>query len=61
MTVREFEYLDFIRRRDLAMYKKVLDMLNESVEDKVLYRLKPHRLTTEKRPLLRDMDSMSKT
>jgi len=42
MTVREFEYLDFIRRRDLAMYKKVLDMLNESVEDKVLYRLKPH-------------------
>jgi len=33
MTVRGFEYLDFIRGRDLAMYKKVLDMLNESVED----------------------------
>lgn len=63
MTVRGFEYLDFIRGRDLAMYKKVLDMLNESVIDQSTIPLtfqpqEESKTTARTKPLLRHMDSI---
>lgn len=62
MTLRGFEYLDFIRSRDLAMYFQVLEMLNESVEDQSTVPLTFHPTTArdgvELRPKLRHLDSI---
>ena len=65
MTLRGFEYLDFIRSRDLSMYFQVLEMLNESVEDQSTIPLTFHPTETtardggdgKSRPKLRHLDS----
>lgn len=60
MTVRGFEYLDFIRSRDLAMYFQVLELLNESIEDETTIPLtfQPSAREGELRPKMRHMDSI---
>lgn len=63
MTLRGFEYLDFIRSRDLSMYFQVLELLNESVEDQTTVPLTFHPITAKDgaealRPKLRHLDSI---
>lgn len=64
LTIREGEYIDFIRRKDMVLYKRILASLKESIDDQSTIPLTYTGTEIEKnnsskeRPRMRHMNSI---